>query len=71
MAYKILSQIVNSDGWKSIPETTPQQIAVKKNIFLKVLESSHKYGAIVAMPPEKRAELLNQIYQKFSSPVEQ
>ena len=69
MAYSILSQIVSSPGWQAMPETTPQEMAIKRNIFMKVLASSHKFGAFMAMPPEKRQAALEQVYQKFTAPI--
>ena len=71
LANEMLNQMVTSPSWTSIPETTLMEKAMKRKAFHKLLEVAHKYGATMAVAPEKRSALLQDVMQKFTQPVAQ
>ena len=68
--HQILSQIVSSPMWQAMPTETAQQLAIKRQIFHNVMRKAHAYGATMALPPEKRMALLQEILQKAQTPME-
>jgi len=71
LANEMLNQMVTSPSWTSIPETTLMEKAMKRQAFHKLLEVAHKYGATMAVDPQKRSALLQDVMQKFTQPAAQ
>lgn len=61
MAHKILTGVVNAQGYDQMPDL------VKRRIFAKVLTASHQYAAVQALPMEKRVQLLQSITEKVAA----
>ena len=71
LATTMLNNLVGNPMWQMMPETTLLDKAVKRQAFHKLLEVAHKYGATMAVDPQKRAALLQDVMQKFTQPVTQ
>ena len=61
MTHNILTNIVNAPGYDEIPDM------IKRKIFAKVVAASHQAAAVAALPPEKRADYLQQITEKMQT----
>lgn len=60
MAHKILTNIVNAEGYDAIPDL------VKRKIFSKVLTASHQVAAVAALPMDKRIAYIQSISEKVA-----
>lgn len=60
-SYQILSQIVGSPTWDSLPEP------VQRNIYKGVLSSARAQGTLVALPPEVRVAESMRIAQEIAA----
>ena len=64
MAHKILTNVVNAEGWDAMPDL------IKKKVFSNVLTASHKFAAAMALPMDKRMAYIQQITEKMTAELQ-
>ena len=61
MAHDVLTNVVNDPGWDAMPDL------VKRRVFAKVLQASHRVAAVSALPPEKRVAYITSISEQMAA----
>ncbi|MDZ4253584.1 MAG: hypothetical protein U1A72_13535 [Sulfuritalea sp.] len=64
MAHDVLTNVVNDPGWDAMPDL------VKRRVFAKVLQASHRVAAVSALPPEKRVAYITSISEQMAAELE-